>query len=105
MYEKENNMKNITQSVFSEQLPSTEVQILAVLGLYLWKVKTDIDLQAENTQELPSLPGPAKPLFINKHPYSARSVNFQGLKEQGELKPSFLDQMAVFTSLYLMFIF
>lgn len=47
MYEKENNMKNITQSVLSEQLPSADVQLLTVLGLYLWKMRTDIDLQAE----------------------------------------------------------
>lgn len=47
MYEKENNMKNITQSVLSEQLPSAEMQLLAVLGLYLWKMRTGTHLHAE----------------------------------------------------------
>lgn len=47
MYEKENNTKSITQSVLSEQLPSAEMQLLTVLGLCLWKVRTEIHLQAE----------------------------------------------------------
>lgn len=47
MHEQENNMKNITQSVLSEQLPSAEMQLLTVLGLYLWKVRTGIHLQAQ----------------------------------------------------------
>jgi len=39
MYKRENSMKNIIQSVLPQQLPSAKVQLPAVLGLDLWKVR------------------------------------------------------------------
>lgn len=99
-------MKNITQSVLSEQLPSAtnSARFVSLEGE---------DRHSSSGREtilksyLPSLDQQSLCLLTNTHAVQGQSIFklFQGQKKQEELKPSFLDQMAVFTSLYLMFIF